>query len=324
MRRRMQIIFQDPYSSLNPRMTVSSIIGEPLETHNLGSKASRSDRVAELLELVGLNPNYRNLIPARVLGRAAPAHRRGPRACRRAGVHRLRRADQRPRCLHPGPGSEPARRPAREVRTDLPLHCPRPVRRSPHQRPGGGDVPGQGGRAWAAERHLRRAWPSIYAGSPLGRAYPRPQDRAQAEARHPDRRRAIARQPAARLPIPHPLLAVRAAGQARVRRTEDRPCARSSPPTFPPVTSPRTPCAATLGWRISTSPGWRRRWRRRRFRAWPRPRIPGRHSRPGVGGADSADDHRPADAAGTLPNSPLSDEPRGSGGLPGCVKSSPC
>ncbi len=63
MRRRMQIIFQDPYSSLNPRMTVSSIIGEPLETHNLGSKASRSDRVAELLELVGLNANYRNRYP---------------------------------------------------------------------------------------------------------------------------------------------------------------------------------------------------------------------------------------------------------------------
>ncbi len=62
-RRRMQIIFQDPYSSLNPRMTVASIIGEPLETHNLGSKNARQDRVAELLQLVGLNPNYRNRYP---------------------------------------------------------------------------------------------------------------------------------------------------------------------------------------------------------------------------------------------------------------------
>jgi oligopeptide transport system ATP-binding protein len=62
-RRRMQIIFQDPYSSLNPRMTVASIIGEPLDTHNLGSKSSRYDRVAELLQLVGLNPNYRNRYP---------------------------------------------------------------------------------------------------------------------------------------------------------------------------------------------------------------------------------------------------------------------
>jgi oligopeptide transport system ATP-binding protein len=63
LRRRMQIIFQDPYSSLNPRMTVDSIISEPLETHGLGSKGSRSGRVAELLELVGLNPNYANRYP---------------------------------------------------------------------------------------------------------------------------------------------------------------------------------------------------------------------------------------------------------------------
>jgi oligopeptide transport system ATP-binding protein len=63
MRRRMQIIFQDPYSSLNPRMTVGSIIGEPLETHNLGSKKNRIDRVRELLALVGLNPLYTNRYP---------------------------------------------------------------------------------------------------------------------------------------------------------------------------------------------------------------------------------------------------------------------
>jgi oligopeptide transport system ATP-binding protein len=62
-RRRMQIIFQDPYSSLNPRMTVNSIISEPLDTHNLGSKSARQERVAELLQLVGLNPNYRNRYP---------------------------------------------------------------------------------------------------------------------------------------------------------------------------------------------------------------------------------------------------------------------
>jgi oligopeptide transport system ATP-binding protein len=63
MRRRMQIIFQDPYSSLNPRMTVGSIISEPLETHNLGSKKNRIDRVRELLALVGLNPLYTNRYP---------------------------------------------------------------------------------------------------------------------------------------------------------------------------------------------------------------------------------------------------------------------
>ncbi len=63
MRRRMQIIFQDPYSSLNPRMTVGSIISEPLETHNLVSGPARIERVKELLALVGLNPNYTNRYP---------------------------------------------------------------------------------------------------------------------------------------------------------------------------------------------------------------------------------------------------------------------
>ena len=63
MRRRMQIIFQDPYSSLNPRMTVGSIISEPLETHNLFPGKQRADRVRDLLALVGLNPNYTNRYP---------------------------------------------------------------------------------------------------------------------------------------------------------------------------------------------------------------------------------------------------------------------
>jgi oligopeptide transport system ATP-binding protein len=63
MRRNMQMIFQDPYASLNPRMTVGSIIGEPLEVHNIGSAAERRDRVQELLKTVGLNPYFVNRYP---------------------------------------------------------------------------------------------------------------------------------------------------------------------------------------------------------------------------------------------------------------------
>jgi oligopeptide transport system ATP-binding protein len=62
-RRRMQMIFQDPYSSLNPRMTVGNIIGEPLFIHNIGNAASRRERVQELLKLVGLNPYFVNRYP---------------------------------------------------------------------------------------------------------------------------------------------------------------------------------------------------------------------------------------------------------------------
>jgi len=60
MRRQMQIVFQDPYASLNPRMKVGDIVGEPLIIHKIGTKSERNDRVAELLKRVGLDPNYRN------------------------------------------------------------------------------------------------------------------------------------------------------------------------------------------------------------------------------------------------------------------------
>ena len=63
MRREMQIIFQDPYASLNPRMKVGDIVGEPLVIHNEGSKGDRRDRVASLLSRVGLDPGYMNRYP---------------------------------------------------------------------------------------------------------------------------------------------------------------------------------------------------------------------------------------------------------------------
>lgn len=63
MRRRMQMIFQDPYASLNPRMTVGDIIGEPLEIHNLARGKAKQERVQELLRIVGLNPYFINRYP---------------------------------------------------------------------------------------------------------------------------------------------------------------------------------------------------------------------------------------------------------------------
>ncbi|HEY2596607.1 MAG TPA: oligopeptide/dipeptide ABC transporter ATP-binding protein, partial [Chloroflexota bacterium] len=63
MRREMQMIFQDPYASLNPRMTVGSIIGEPLEIHGLARGREKSERVQELLRIVGLNPYFANRYP---------------------------------------------------------------------------------------------------------------------------------------------------------------------------------------------------------------------------------------------------------------------
>ncbi|MFL7869850.1 MAG: ABC transporter ATP-binding protein [Anaerolineales bacterium] len=62
-RRDLQIIFQDPYASLNPRMTVGGIVAEPLEVHRIGTRKERRERVENLLELVGLNPYFINRYP---------------------------------------------------------------------------------------------------------------------------------------------------------------------------------------------------------------------------------------------------------------------
>ena len=79
-RQQMQIVFQDPYSSLNPRMTVSDIVGEPLDIHGLyENKQQRAERITELLNLVGLNSDHARryahyaLMPVPVLKNKASA-----------------------------------------------------------------------------------------------------------------------------------------------------------------------------------------------------------------------------------------------------------
>ena len=63
VRRQMQMIFQDPFASLNPRMTLGSIVKEPLTIHGIGSPKEREGRVRQLLEVVGLNPGFVNRYP---------------------------------------------------------------------------------------------------------------------------------------------------------------------------------------------------------------------------------------------------------------------
>jgi oligopeptide transport system ATP-binding protein len=63
MRKEMQIVFQDPYSSLNPRMTVGNIVGEPMLVHGQGTRRAREARVRDLLETVGFNPDFTNRYP---------------------------------------------------------------------------------------------------------------------------------------------------------------------------------------------------------------------------------------------------------------------
>jgi oligopeptide transport system ATP-binding protein len=63
MRREMQIVFQDPYASLDPRMTVGDIVGEPLVVHRIGTRRSRRESVRNLLDVVGFNPDFTNRYP---------------------------------------------------------------------------------------------------------------------------------------------------------------------------------------------------------------------------------------------------------------------
>lgn len=68
LRRRVQLVFQDPFGSLNPRRRVGSIIGDPFRIHRLASGAERREKVQELMELVGLNPEHYNRFPSQFSG----------------------------------------------------------------------------------------------------------------------------------------------------------------------------------------------------------------------------------------------------------------
>ena len=140
LRREMQMIFQDPFSSLNPRMTLLDIVGEPLLVNGVRSRREREDRVAELLRRVGLRPEYMRRYPHAFSGgerqrigiARALALRPAPGGRRRAGLGARR--------LGAGADPEPAAGPAGGAPADLSLRGARPERRAAHQRPGGGDV----------------------------------------------------------------------------------------------------------------------------------------------------------------------------------------
>ena len=120
-RREMQIIFQDPFSSLNPRMTVMEIISEPLIIHQVASGDEIKVRVRELLEQVGMRVQHMNRYPYAFSG--GQRQRIGiAGAGAQPEVHRLRRAGERAGCLDPGAGTQPVERSAKGSGTHLSVH----------------------------------------------------------------------------------------------------------------------------------------------------------------------------------------------------------
>jgi len=107
MRGNMQIIFQDPYGSLTPRLRLSSILREPLDIHGVGSEADKKEAVAQMMKRVGLRPEQHSRFPHEFSGGAATTDRHRPGFDARTEACCGRRAGQRSGRVHPGPDYQP-------------------------------------------------------------------------------------------------------------------------------------------------------------------------------------------------------------------------
>ena len=205
VRKKMQVIFQDPYSSLNPRMTVGQIIAEPIRVHEILPKAADPDRVAELLQVVGLFPYMALRYPHELSGgqrqRVGIARALAVEAAR----HRLRRGGLGARRVDPGPGHQPARGPAAEARPHLSLHRPRSGGGAAHLEQGRRHVSRPHRRVRAGRRAVRQSQAPLHAGAAGRRPGPRSRHRAHAAAHHHQGRAAEPAQPAQGLRVPSAL-----------------------------------------------------------------------------------------------------------------------
>ena len=125
LRQKMQMVFQDPFSSLDPRETVMQLISEPIIEHKLiKGREAIEERTLELMRTVGLAERYANVYPHELDGGPPSAYRHCPRFGDESQNHRLRRACFRVGRFHSGADSEPAQTAAKGFGPDLYLHYP--------------------------------------------------------------------------------------------------------------------------------------------------------------------------------------------------------
>ncbi len=241
-RRDLQLMFQDPYASLDPRMRVGTIIREPLKVNAVGDRASQDDKVGIAPRRGGSVQNLGGALPTRVLRWPTTAHRPGPGPGPRPQDHCGRRAGVGAGRVDPGPDPQPHEGSAGPPRPDLRDDLPRPGRRPLHGRHHRGHVPREDGRTGPGGRDLRPAGPPLHGGAAGGGAGDRrglgpppgpPGNEGQGRA-------AVIDQPAVGLPVPHPL--PRRAGPLRrggaaALRLRERPCGRLPLPAAAPTRS---------------------------------------------------------------------------------------
>ena len=177
LRREMQMIFQDPYASLNPRKRIGQIVGEPLKLHGIADGKELREPGRGAPRPGRPRPRALQPLPARVLRRPAPAHRHRPGARAEAEADHRRRARLGARRLDPGADHQPARGPPGRVPPDLHLRRARPRRRPPRRRPGRGHVPRKDRRARARRRGLREPGPPLHRGAALSASRSRTRER---------------------------------------------------------------------------------------------------------------------------------------------------